>query len=109
MSTGEAFVFYHSQPWRITRKAYLKSVGGLCELCLKEGIYRPATIVHHKTYITPENINDPTVTLSWDNLQAVCREHHAAIHHMERFVPVNTRNRRFDVGYDGSVIIREGE
>lgn len=30
--------------------------------------------------ITPENINDPMVTLNWDNLRLVCRECHAEKH-----------------------------
>lgn len=107
MSTGEFFAFYHSQPWRITRKAYLKSVGGLCELCLQSGIYRPAVIVHHKVFINSKNLHNPEVTLNWSNLCAVCREHHERIHQQDKFIPVNQRNRRFDVGVDGSVILKD--
>lgn len=36
--------------------------------------------MHHKIYLTPENINDPSVTLSWENLELVCRECHAEEH-----------------------------
>jgi 5-methylcytosine-specific restriction endonuclease McrA len=48
------------------------------------GIYVPATQVHHKIWLTEENINDPSVTLNLDNLEALCevchaKEHHAAI------------------------------
>lgn len=72
--------FYKSKRWQATRLAYLKSVGGLCERCLKKGIYRPAVIVHHKVYLTAENIHTPEVALSWDNLEAVCRECHEQEH-----------------------------
>ena len=101
-----AHAFYHSTSWKITRKAYMQSVGGLCELCLENGIYRPAAIVHHKVWLNPKNINNPEITLSWDNLMAVCREHHERIHDHERFVPVHERNRRYEIGADGSVSIK---
>lgn len=73
--------FYKSRAWQSTRLAYLKSVGGLCERCLKRGLYKPAEIVHHKVYIDEQNINDPAVTLSWTNLEAVCRECHEDEHY----------------------------
>ena len=72
--------FYKSKRWQATREAYLRSVGGLCERCLKKGLYRPAVIVHHKVYITAENIHTPEVTLNWDNLEAVCRDCHEDEH-----------------------------
>lgn len=72
--------FYSSKAWQRTRAAFAKSKGNLCEICLAKGIYKPAEIVHHKTELTPENINDPLVTLNWDNLQCVCRDCHAQIH-----------------------------
>ena len=34
---------------------------------LKEGRYTAGEIVHHKIELTPENIDDPGITLSWDN------------------------------------------
>jgi hypothetical protein len=72
--------FYKSKAWKECRAAYMKSVGGLCERCLKEGKYTAGEIVHHKINITPENICDPTVTLNWGNLECVCRLCHAAAH-----------------------------
>lgn len=72
--------FYSSKAWQHTRQAYKKSVGGLCEVCFEKGIYKAGHIVHHKVHITPDNINDPFITLNWDNLQLVCRECHEAIH-----------------------------
>lgn len=88
---------YKSRRWQSTRKAYLSSVGGLCERCLKQGLYHPAVIVHHKVYISPENINNPEVTLNWNNLEALCEHCHAEEHHKG--------NRRYKVSEDGAVLI----
>ena len=71
---------YCSKAWKDTRKAYAKSRGGLCERCLSKGLYKPGEIVHHKIHLSPENINDPTVTLSWDNLELLCRDCHGTEH-----------------------------
>lgn len=91
-----ASVFYSSKAWKDTRDAYRRYRGGLCEVCLSKGIYNAGEIVHHKTHITPDNINDPTVTLSFDNLQLVCRDCHAAIH--------DQRKRRYKLDEMGRVI-----
>lgn len=72
--------FYKSKAWQNCRDAFIRSKGGLCEKCLKDGRYTPAEIVHHKIHITPENINDPEVVLNFENLEALCREHHAEEH-----------------------------
>ena len=71
---------YKSKTWQKCRQGYIKSVGGLCEKCLEQGRYAPAVIVHHKIPITANNINDPNITLNWDNLQAVCRDCHTELH-----------------------------
>lgn len=88
---------YKSKAWQKTREAYARSVGGLCEICWKNGVLRPGEIVHHKIHITPDNINDPSITLSFDNLQLVCRDHHAQIH--------DRRQRRYKVDELGRVTI----
>lgn len=72
--------FYTSRAWKNCRRAYAASVGGLCEDCKAKGLITPGEIVHHKTELTPDNINDASVTLSWSNLRLVCREHHAELH-----------------------------
>ena len=71
---------YKSKTWQKCRQGYIKSVGGLCERCLEHGRYTPAEIVHHVVHIDASNINDPTVTLNWNNLQAVCRDCHKELH-----------------------------
>lgn len=72
--------FYSSKAWKETRKAYAKSKGNLCERCLKKGLYVPGVIVHHKVYLKRDNINDPAVSLNWNNLELVCRDCHAQEH-----------------------------
>ena len=87
--------FYGSSVWQETRKAYSKSVGGLCERCLSKGIYKAGVIVHHKKHITPMNITDPNITLSWDNLTLLCRDCHADVH--------KGRERRYEIDELGRV------
>lgn len=64
--------FYNSKRWERCRAAYIayrKSVdGGMCETCKEE----PGYIVHHKEELTPENINDPDITLNFRNLKYDC-------------------------------------
>ena len=93
-----AYSFYNSKAWKRTREAYAKSQRNLCEICLSRGILKPGEIVHHKVHLTPDNINDPTVTLSFDNLQCVCRECHAEIH--------DRRKRRYKIDEMGRVSAR---
>ncbi len=72
--------FYKSKQWQHTRQAYASSVGGLCERCLAKGLYVPGDIVHHKIYIDQVSINNPDISLNWNNLELVCRECHAQEH-----------------------------
>lgn len=72
--------FYKTQAWVKCRDTYLASVGGLCEKCKEHGLIRPAEVVHHKIHINVYNLDDPNVTLNWDNLIALCAKHHAMEH-----------------------------
>ena len=76
MAKEYAKKFYNSKAWKDCRAAYIKSVFGLCERCMA-----PGRIVHHIQYITPENINDPNITLSFDNLEYLCQDCHNKEHH----------------------------
>jgi len=66
--------FYNSDAWRSCRDSFLKSKGYLCERCSTPDNPVTAKIAHHKTYLTKQNINDPYIALSWDNLEALCQE-----------------------------------
>lgn len=89
--------FYSSKAWKECRKAYRKKVGGLCERCLKEGRISAGVIVHHKIYVTPENINRPDIILNPANLELLCRDCHAKEH--------EGRQRRYKVDELGRVIV----
>lgn len=67
--------FYNSATWKKCQAAFMSSKAYICERC-----GRPARVVHHKTYITPNNITDPKITLSWDNLEALCYDCHGKEH-----------------------------
>lgn len=67
--------FYNSGAWQKCREAYRRSVFGICEKCGGVG-----EIVHHKKPLTPENIGDCEVTMSFDNLCLLCRDCHGAVH-----------------------------
>lgn len=73
--------FYKSKRWKSCRKSYIANVHGLCEECLRQGIYKPGVIMHHKITLTPENINNPYITLSHDNLEYLCIECHNIEHY----------------------------
>ena len=106
-----AKAFYKSQAWKNTRRAYLHSVGGLCERCLSRGMITPAALVHHKVHLSPDNIDDESVTLSWGNLQALCRTCHAEVH-SEVYVGRHWKNKlkkRYVIGVDGKVLIRDDD
>jgi 5-methylcytosine-specific restriction protein A len=72
--------FYNSKAWHRCREAYKQSVNGLCERCLANGKYVVGEEVHHIIYLTPDNINDPYIALSWDNLELLCHECHTREH-----------------------------
>ena len=90
--------FYKSKQWKKCRKLYAASVGGLCEICWENGVVVPGEIVHHKIHLTPDNIDNPGITLNWDNLQLVCRDCHAKIHRGEQ-------ERRYIIDEIGRVIV----
>jgi len=68
--------FYRSREWRQCREAYIQSVHGLCEKCLEKGIVKPGHIVHHTIRLTPENINNPEITLNHEHLRYDCLDCH---------------------------------
>ncbi len=76
MAKEFARAFYDGMPWRRCRKAYISNRitidGGLCEKCPERLGYR----VHHTVMLTPDNINDPDVSLNHDKLEYVCKQCH---------------------------------
>lgn len=90
--------FYKSAAWKRCRASYLVSVGSLCERCLAKGLIVPATQVHHKIKLTPDNLNDPAITLNWDNLMALCSDCHHEIH-------AKVHERRYRIDEEGHVTL----
>lgn len=97
-----AFPFYISRRWKVTRKAYIQSVDGLCERCRANGFIVAGTQVHHKVKLTPENIDDPNISLSFDNLELLCDKCHHEEH--DRYARCH-KHGRYTVLQDGSVIM----
>jgi len=75
MAKDYAKRFYSSKRWKDTQAAYMISQHYICERC-----GNIARIVHHIKYITPMNIQDPNITLNWDNLEALCMDCHTREH-----------------------------
>lgn len=71
MAKEYAKKFYKSKAWQKCRASYIQKVFGICEHCGK-----PGYIVDHIEEITPNNINDPDITLNHDNLQYLCTPCH---------------------------------
>ena len=72
MAQSFAKQFYNSKAWQDCREAYIISVNGLCERCLKHGNFTPGYIVHHKILLTAQNINDPNISLNHEHLEYQC-------------------------------------
>lgn len=80
MAHDYARPFYDSKAWQDCKVSFIANRiaidGGMCQVCHEQVGY----IVHHKIEITPENINDNSVTLNHNNLLYVCHECHNKIH-----------------------------
>ena len=91
--------FYRSKIWRQCRAGYIKSVGGLCEQCQKEGKITAGVIVHHKFHLTEENYKDPSIALNYGNLELLCAFHHNRLHFGAEII------KRYEIDDNGNVII----
>ena len=72
MAKAWAKSFYNSRAWQQCRTSYKANVHGLCEECLKHNKIEPGYILDHIIELTPENINNPDISLNHDNLQYLC-------------------------------------
>lgn len=95
--------FYHSTLWRKTRRAFLESVNYTCARCGAVG-----NLVHHKIPLDDKKVDDPHFSISFDNLECLCKSCHDSIHHKLEGRNGN-ENQYFNVGFDenGDVIISE--
>lgn len=90
--------FYGSTAWQQCRDTYRQKAAGLCEDCRKRGIINAGDEVHHVIWLTPQNINDPNITLNFDNLVLLCHECHMKRH---------GNSKRYRILPDGSIKIKE--
>ena len=67
--------FYNSAAWRKCRAAFIMYRYGLCERCSN-----PGDIVHHTILLSPENINDPEISLNFEHLELLCATCHQHEH-----------------------------
>ncbi len=89
--------FYESRDWHIARINYLKSVFFICNRCGKI-----AKIVHHKIYLTPQNIYDVNITLNTDNFEALCQD----CHNKEHLNNCAKIPKRYVFDVDGNLILK---
>lgn len=92
--------FYKSSEWKKTRNAYLQAFP-LCENCLLKSPaeYNPSKYVHHIVELNADNVNDPTIALSFNNLKALCFNCHEEMHGRKV-------NRRYNINENGEVKIK---
>ena len=72
--------FYNSAAWQRCRDSYRVERSNLCERCLARGLIVPGAEVHHKIKLTQENIDNPAISLNWDNLELLCKQCHMEEH-----------------------------
>lgn len=82
-SSKEVADFYNSPEWKKVRKSYKLYRLNICERCGEIGYY-----VHHKKYITVNNVHDSNITLNFDNLELLCKNCH------------NKEHFELDLGYE---------
>ena len=71
--------FYSSTAWALAREHALKRDRYVCRRCK-----RPATMVHHRIYLTEDNVNDPKISLDLGNLESLCEDCHKLEHDEQR-------------------------
>ena len=57
---------------------------GLCEKCYSKGKHTLGEELHHKIWLTPNNIHDKNITLNHDNLILLCFDCHREVHETRR-------------------------
>lgn len=76
MAKEFAKAFYKTKAWRKCRAGYIAERmlvdGGTCEVCHEN----PGYILHHKILLTQDNIDNPNVSLNWNNLKWECKNCH---------------------------------
>lgn len=91
--------FYKSKLWKDTREYILKRDKYKCVKC-----GAMAAEVHHKVWLTRDNINDPNISVNEKNLESLCYQCHKAEHIQKKIIEVDYK---FDA--EGNIIPPGGE
>ena len=84
MAKAWAKSFYNSKAWRQLRERLIVENNFLCADCGESYLQNSTQLVgHHIIELTPQNINDPNISLNPDNIKIICRKCHDKEH--ERF------------------------
>jgi len=94
-----AEAFYKGDAWQACRAAFLASKGFLCERCSTPDDPVVAKIAHHKVYLNEKNVHDPSIALSFENLEALCQDCHNREHHKQQ-------RKRYAFDENGNIIPR---
>jgi 5-methylcytosine-specific restriction endonuclease McrA len=92
--------FYNSKQWIKCRNSFKQSKFHICNRCGE-----PGEEVHHIIYLTPENINDPYITLSFENLELLCSSCHSTEHN-RKYKEVVRNGLKFD--NFGNLVVDDG-
>lgn len=79
--------FYSSQEWQAFRMLVIAERGLRCEHCGKLVARSSELTLHHKTELTPENVQDVNISLNPDNIMVVHHECHNEIHRRFGYQP----------------------
>ena len=99
MAKDWARPFYKSDAWERTALYVRRKRRYTCERCGE-----PGRIVHHREHLTPENIGDPEIALSIDNLELLCQECHNKEHSKEHSKAVKATANGLIFTADGELI-----
>lgn len=97
-----ARAFYHSRPWKNLRELIFRRDKGLCQRCKRHGKIETGKIVHHIIPLTPDNINDPAVSLNADNCELVCKACHEEAHRELGYGALNGAPEKPRVAFDAA-------
>lgn len=89
--------FYHSKKWKEIRAYILQRDFYLCQICKTPN----CNTVHHIKELTPQNINDSSITVNPSNLITVCNRCHNLIHDRYKH---SEENQRYTFDEEGNVI-----
>ena len=72
---------YNSREWQTLRIQKMRA-NPLCELCEDEGVVHATEAIHHRHPIEDSKTREEMRywAFKWENLQSLCRYHHAKVH-----------------------------